>query len=95
MFDYDENFDEDEVDDSALIRVLFDKCGELMLAEDLATARQFVSKWSALDHTVALSAEIKRDLALDTVMLRRSLLRNFVMEKLAWRGCARRRRSST
>ena len=63
------------------MRFLFGKCGDLMLADDPVTVRQSVSECSALDHTMALSAETKHSLALDYAMLLRPL-HNFVMETL-------------
>merc|ERR1711884_441707 len=66
----------DEMEEKKLVEFMFTKCGQLMMAQDASLKRHVMDEWSSLDHTMALSAEIKRDLALDYVIFLRSLLRN-------------------
>merc|ERR1712048_1414336 len=70
-----------------LIEFFFVECANLMVASDPNINKQALAEWSALDHSMALSAEIKRNLCLDFVMFLRSLLSNekwkhFVLEIL-------------
>merc|ERR1712048_190028 len=70
-----------------LIEFFFVECANLMVASDPNINKQALAEWSALDHSMALSAEIKRNLCLDFVMFLRSLLSNekwkhFILEIL-------------
>ncbi|ETO22615.1 HECT domain-containing family protein, partial [Reticulomyxa filosa] len=56
------------------IYYLFETTGALLLVQDDNTLNSHLKhEWSALDHTLRLSAEVKRDLGLDYAMLLRTL----------------------
>ncbi|ETO14285.1 hypothetical protein RFI_23084 [Reticulomyxa filosa] len=57
-----------------LINYLLETAGSLLLVHDDYASKNLKSEWSALDHTLRLSAEVKRDLGLEFIMLVRSLI---------------------
>ncbi|ETO05665.1 hypothetical protein RFI_31729 [Reticulomyxa filosa] len=56
------------------INHLFETAGTLLVVQDDDVSKNLKGEWSSLDHTLRLSAEVKRDLGLHYVILLRALI---------------------